>query len=268
MAPIPKNPLDTLPHEGLTDRAAAALRAYIVSNHLAPGTRLPAGPVLASSLGVSHSVLRQAVASLVGLGMLRVVHGSGIYVADVADSEVFQQIASWIGPDSLDEHDYLEVRAIWDRGVYELVMKRARPADLDHLEELGLAMLSADDPKEVDARHHEFHEALLHATGNRFLITLGTILQRFFWEFGYRDGFVHGPPARRFLSGHRSIVELLRSGDPTVIGLIISMHLEPRLGDEDPPESGSGHGHTAVAKGRSRAKAKTSQPTSRKQSKP
>src|ERR1700678_2673487 len=135
-SPVVHSSLDAVSREGLAERAAAALRGYIVANRLAPGTRLPAGPALAASLGVSDNVLRQAVASLVGLGMLRVVHGSGTYVADVADSEVFQQIAAWIGPESLSEHDYLEVRAIWDRGVYELVMKRARPADLDHLEEL------------------------------------------------------------------------------------------------------------------------------------
>ena len=254
--------LDAVSREGLTQRAAAALRSYIVANRLAPGTRLPAGPELAASLGVSDNVLRQAVASLVGLGMLRVAHGSGTYVADIADTEVFKQIAAWIGPESVSEHNYLEVRAIWERGIYELVLKRAQPADLDHLEELASAMVGADDPKEVAAYHQAFHEALWHTTGNPFLVTLGTILQRFFWEFAYRDGLDYGPPVGRFLSGHGSIVQLLRSGDPAVVDQIIDLHLAPHLGDEEVPDQHSHHEHATVPKRQPRAKQKTSQPRS------
>jgi GntR family transcriptional regulator, transcriptional repressor for pyruvate dehydrogenase complex len=267
-SPVVHRSLDAVSREGLTERAAAALRAYIVANRLAPGTRLPAGPDLASSLGVSHNVLRQAVASLVGLGMLRVAHGSGTYVADIADSEVFKQIAAWIGPESVNEHDYLEVRAIWERGIYELVLKRAQPADLDHLEELASAMLGAADPKELAAHHQAFHEALWRTTGNPFLVTLGTILQRFFWEFAYRDGLDYGPPVGRFLSGHGSIVQLLRSGDPEVVDQIIELHLAPHLGDEEVLPRPPDHGHPHVAKRPPREKEKTSQPKQSRQSKP
>jgi GntR family transcriptional regulator, transcriptional repressor for pyruvate dehydrogenase complex len=266
-SPIGDNSLGAVSREGLTERAAAALRAYIVANRLAPGTRLPAGPVLASSLGVSHNVLRQAIASLVGLGMLRVVHGSGTYVADIADSEVFEQIVSWIGPESVSEHDFLEVRAIWERGIYELVLKRAQPADLDHLEELASAMSGADDKKEVAAHHQAFHEALWHTTGNPFLVTLGTILQRFFWEFAYRDGLNFGPPVGRFLSSHGAIVQLLRSGDPENVEQMMAVHLSPHLGDEEVPDHPD-HGHTVVPKRRPRAKQKTSEPRNRRYSKP
>jgi DNA-binding FadR family transcriptional regulator len=122
--------------------------------------------------------------------MLRVVHGSGTYAADIAGSDVFQQIAAWVGPETLREQDYLEVRAIWERGVYELVMKRASSAQLDHLEQLVSAMLSASGSQEAESMHQQFHEALLAATGNDFLATVGTILQRCFWGSGYRDGSV------------------------------------------------------------------------------
>ena len=55
--PIVNRSLDAVSREGLTERAAAALRAYIVVNRLAPGTRLPAGPVLASARFDSQSLL-------------------------------------------------------------------------------------------------------------------------------------------------------------------------------------------------------------------
>jgi DNA-binding FadR family transcriptional regulator len=148
------------------------------------------------------------------------------------------------------------------------VLKRAQPADLDHLEELAAAMLGTDDPKEVAAHHLAFHEALLHTTKNHFLVTLGTILYRFFWGFGYRDGSNYGPPVGRFRSSHGSMVQLLRSGDPDVVEQIIDLHLSPHLGDEEVPERHPDHGKTAVAKRQPRDKEKTSQPRKSRQSKP
>lgn len=231
--PFKSGELRVVSRRRLTDQTAAALRDYILSNRLAPGTRLPAETTLAGSLGVSRNVLRQAVASLEGLGMLRVTQGSGTYVADLADTTVFQQIAAWMGSKPLSENDYLEVRAIWERGIYELVMERATPADLDHLEELANAMLHTDNNTEADSLHQDFHEALLQITGNQFLVTVGTILHRFFWEFGYRDELVRKPPASRLLEGHRSIVQILRSRDRGEIQRMIDLHLSPHLSADD-----------------------------------
>jgi GntR family transcriptional repressor for pyruvate dehydrogenase complex len=226
--------LEPVARQRLTDGAATALREFIVKNRLAPGTRLPAEPSLAASLGVSRNVLRQAVASLNGVGMLRVTQGSGTYVADIADSDVFQHIAAWIGTESLSESDYLEVRVIWERGLYELVMERASVADLDRLDEIASAMLEAEEP-ELSALHEEFHHTLLSATGNPFLVTLGTILQKFFWEYGYRVGHVGQPPRGRLVASHQSIVRLLRSGDRDQIDRVIDLHLSPHLDDDDLP---------------------------------
>jgi GntR family transcriptional regulator, transcriptional repressor for pyruvate dehydrogenase complex len=225
--------LPVVSRKRLKDQTAAALRDYILSNRLAPGTRLPAEASLAGSLGVSRNVLRQAVSSLEGLGMLRVTQGSGTYVADLADTSVFQQIAAWMGSETLSEKDYLEVRAIWDRGVYELAMARATPADLDRLDELATALLDAEEPQQPSSQHEEFHDALLHLTGNQFLVTIGTILRRFFWEFGYRDEIVRKPPEPRVLESHRAIVALLRTGDPKNIQQMIDLHLSPHVAADD-----------------------------------
>jgi GntR family transcriptional regulator, transcriptional repressor for pyruvate dehydrogenase complex len=218
----------------LTDQTAAALREYIVANQLAPGTRLPAEPSLAASLGVSRNVLRQAVASLEALGMLRVTQGSGTYVADLADTEVFQQIATWIGSDTLTEQDYFEVRAIWERGIYELVIARAEDADIDRLDALARAIVETTDAEEAETRHEEFHQSLLRITDNQFLVTVGTILHRFFWEFGYRHAVIRKPPEDRVLDSHRRIVELLRTRDPANIDKMIAVHLSPQLSGDDP----------------------------------
>jgi GntR family transcriptional repressor for pyruvate dehydrogenase complex len=250
MNPPPSGPLYAVSRERLTERAEAVLREYIVANRLAPGTQLPPEPSLADSLGVSRNVLRQAVASL--QGMLRVTQGSGTFVADPANTEVFQRIADWMGPDTLTEKDYLEVRAIWERGVYELVLERATPSDLDRLDEIASMLLETGDPKDIHARHLEFHELMLAVTGNSFLVTMGNILYRFFWEFGYRDGLVRKPPEVRVLEGHRTIVQFLRTGDPGTISQMIDVHLSPHLHADDKGQAGDDAGsHEGLTKAKS-----------------
>ncbi len=231
--PLGEKTLQAVSRERLRERTAAELREYVLANRLAPGTQLPPETALAEQLGVSRNVLRQAVASLEGLGMLRVAHGSGTYVADPADSEVFRQIAAWMGTDALTESDYLEVRGVWERGVYALVMERATDADLERLDALAATLTAADEPNEIVAHHDEFHETLLRLTGNPFLVTMGTILARFFWEFGYRNAPVRKPPEGRLFAAHRTIVAVLRERDPSRLQELVDLHLSPNLYDND-----------------------------------
>ncbi len=227
--PLGEKTLRAVSRERLRERTAAELREFVLVNRLAPGTQLPPETALAEQLGVSRNVLRQAVASLEGIGMLKVSHGSGTYVADLADSEVFRQIAAWMGTDTLTEQDYFEVRGIWERGVYALVMERASDADLDELEELGEAIAASATSVESHERHDEFHATLLRLTGNSFLVTMGTILARFFWEFGYATAPVRKPREERLFAAHSAMVALLRQRDPGRLQELVELHLSPTL---------------------------------------
>ncbi|MGH7918615.1 MAG: FadR/GntR family transcriptional regulator [Candidatus Dormibacteraceae bacterium] len=229
----PTQPLRAISRESLAEQAATALRDYILANQLAPGHRLPAEPVLAAQLGVSRNVLRQAVASLQTIGVLRVTHGSGTFVADPADSDVFQQIAGWMGSKPVSERDYLEVRGIWERGVYDLVLRHATAEDLERLEDMASGMETAAGKEEAERLHDAYHEALLETTGNPFLVTMGTILQRFFFEFAYQDAVARKPPEPRLWTSHREILRLLRRRDPELIGRMVDLHVAPHLKGDD-----------------------------------
>jgi DNA-binding FadR family transcriptional regulator len=225
--------LRSLARESLAEQAAAELRDYILANQLAPGTQLPAESVLAQQLGVSRNVLRQAVASLQTMGFLRVTHGSGTFVADPSESDVFQQLAAWVGRKPVSEEDYFEVRAIWERGVYELVMRCASDADLDVLESMAKEMEAATGREEAERLHDAYHEALLGVTGNQFLVTMGMILQHFFFDFVYRDESARKPPEPRLWTSHRQILRLLRRRDPETIPQMVELHLAPHLTSDE-----------------------------------
>jgi GntR family transcriptional repressor for pyruvate dehydrogenase complex len=217
--------LRTLPRDRLIDRAAEAIKDHILANQLQGGDRLPSEAELARSLGVSRNVVRQAVSSLSALGMVRVAQGRGIYVAEVADTDVFRQLAAWIDTSDLDDADYLAVRSIFERGIFELIIERASDEDLDRVEAAARAMHAATGDAEVQRLHDAFHQALLAATGNRFLLTLGTILMRFFWSVAANGPRVtHVPPAE-MQESHLRLAALLRRRQPADIPAMIALHL-------------------------------------------
>lgn len=218
--------LRAIPRDRLIDRAAQEIKDFILGNELVPGDRVPSETELAKSLRVSRNVVRQAISSLEAIGVVRVAHGRGIYVADVANTDVFRQIASWLDTSDLHETDFFEVRSIFERGVLELVIERAADADLDRLEAVARRLQEAREEGEIGDLHDQFHRALLEATGNRFLVTLGTILSRFFWSVGYDSPHVYKWSAADLQTNHLHIVELLRRRCREDIPSMIHAHLE------------------------------------------
>src|SRR6266550_3348615 len=68
----------------LAERVMARLGADIRGGRLAPGDRLPTEQELTSTMGVSRTVVREAVAALRADGLVVTRRGSGAYVADPA----------------------------------------------------------------------------------------------------------------------------------------------------------------------------------------
>ena len=217
--------LQTLPRERLIDRATEAIKHHILSNQLKGGDRLPSETELARSLGVSRNVVRQAVSSLEMLGIVRVAQGRGIYVADLANTDVFRQLAAWIDTSGLDNQEYLQVRTIFERGIFELLVAQASDADLDHIEAVAQALDDAPSDEEIHRLHDEFHQACLAGTGNRFLLTIGTILYRFFWSVAAVGPRVRQMSPAEMQVSHLRVAKLLRQRRQKDVAAMIALHL-------------------------------------------
>ncbi|MGH2458382.1 MAG: FadR/GntR family transcriptional regulator [Chloroflexota bacterium] len=86
------------------EQVAEALKRYILTNRLAPGTQLPTERQLASALVVGRNLVREALNSLVALGMIEKRQGSGIYVREFNADGLAEQLSFGLG----DEMAYWE----------------------------------------------------------------------------------------------------------------------------------------------------------------
>lgn len=198
----------------LTARIRGEILAYIADRRFGPGERLPSERDLAAKLGVSRPSLREAVKSLEAEGRLDVRHGQGVFVAtsvteralrhsllgtelDVAEIYAMREVlevpaAQWAAERS-DQEAIAHVRAAHDR---LLEASSKDPVDFDELQLLDVA----------------FHQSIVQAAGNRFLVqtqgVLGEILVR-----GMSSTLVVEGRLEMSRGEHRTILDAILDGD-------------------------------------------------------
>lgn len=152
----------------LAEQAAQSLLEYIATTELKPGHALPAEAKLASELGVSRQVIREAIKSLEGKGVLLMINGKGAIVKpiDAGPLQAFFQRAMQLDTSAILE--LIDVR----RGIEmqsALLAARARTQDeLARMTEIVAQMSTClADPNryiELDASLHLHIAAATHNT--------------------------------------------------------------------------------------------------------
>lgn len=76
-------------------------------------------------LGVSRLVVREALQTLAGMGLIEIQQGRGAFVRDTAQISVFDQLTFGLDLDQLRYDDVIEARVMLDLAVLELCMSCA-----------------------------------------------------------------------------------------------------------------------------------------------
>jgi DNA-binding FadR family transcriptional regulator len=153
-------PLDKTP---LTEQAAEAIKRQILTQHLQTGDRLPSERQLCETLGISRSILREALSVLVGQKIVTKVPGKGVFVADFDRRSLGVDIRLII-TDRAELGALRDLRNMLEIGALELVVQRITPEELDRLagmiEEMEQQVSQGGWINELDA---QFHLALFRA---------------------------------------------------------------------------------------------------------
>src|SRR5690348_17673599 len=95
---------------GLVERTEEQLEKLIVKGSYHPGQRLPSERELGQQLGVSKTVVREAIRSLAARGLVEVRPGSGMYIRQVSDEMVTRPMALLLRSSVLDVSHVHELR--------------------------------------------------------------------------------------------------------------------------------------------------------------
>lgn len=164
--------------ERLSDQVAAQLLSMVKSNTIRPGEKLPSERELCELLGVSRTVVREGVRSLVAKGLLEVRHGGGTVVRAPDPALASEMMTMLLGAGSNVAFTHIqEVRRLLEVEIAELAAERRDDVDLERMEaQLMLMVQHATDPEHWAEADVAFHATIATATHNPlYLVLLSSI---------------------------------------------------------------------------------------------
>lgn len=181
MSSLPADILRPLgPAKNRTSEVVERLTAEIGSGRIAPGERLPTEQELTAALGVSRTVVREAVAVLRAEGLVETRQGVGAFVVRNIQRRPFR-----IDPDGLhsiaEVVEVMELRTGIEVEAAGIAAERANAASRRNMAK-SLAAIDAAVARGDAAIDEDFafHQAIAESTGNphfmRFLEFLGRFL--------------------------------------------------------------------------------------------
>jgi GntR family transcriptional repressor for pyruvate dehydrogenase complex len=168
------------PAPPLTREIAERIAEQIATARLPPGAKLPTEQEMVAAMGVSRTVVREAVAALRARGLVITRQGAGAFVAADADRQPFRLAFDGL-PSIAEVLDVMELRASVEVEAAGLAAERGSAAALRRvgasLKAIDAALGRGEGAIDED---FAFHRAVAEATGNpqfaRFLEYLGRFI--------------------------------------------------------------------------------------------
>lgn len=222
----------------LADRVAAILSEEIESGRLAAGDKLPTEVQLVEQLGVSRTVIREAVSRLRNAGLVEPRQGRGVFVMPRRTRPLDLEAES--SGTKAKVMQIVEVRRAMEGEAASLAATRATPDDIARMRQslaaIDKAVAAGGDGVDEDLA---FHQSIAESTGNAVMVStvryLGEVLRS-----GIR--VTRANEARRgdFIEAvrveHHAILEAVESGDARAARTAVRRHMKhaaSRLQDAD-----------------------------------
>lgn len=180
----------------LRDVVFETLRRAILMGELEPGERLMELQ-LSEKLGVSRTPIREAIRKLELEGLVTMIPRKGAAVAQITEQDL---------------QDVLEVRASLEELAVELACKRISEEELARLHtclEEFRHVLQSKEVTKIAEKDVEFHDIIIHSTGNRRLVQMLNNLreQMYRYRVEYLKHSTHYP---QLIQEHEDILRSLQ----------------------------------------------------------
>jgi len=205
-------PLQPLNTQTLTQQAVDTLHAYILARAKDTTWILPSQGELTRMLGVSRTVLREAMNLLQARGLVSIEQGKRMQVKPVGPEAAIVSLDAMLQRTEGSLLHLVEVRRPLESEIAALAAERADEALLLRAEESVRELAAAQTLEAQIAADTRFHRLLAEATGNPvFVALLDTVagLLRVSRDHTIGTFGVHAA-----LEGHRDILAALRRRDP------------------------------------------------------
>jgi GntR family transcriptional regulator, transcriptional repressor for pyruvate dehydrogenase complex len=244
----------------LTMQVVNHIRAMIEDGTLQPGDKIPPERELARKLKISRASLRTGIGYLAAMGMMKVRHGVGTFVAD-GPPEIGRSSLSLLGAlHGFKSWQIFEARLLLESALAALAAERGREEHFTALaEEVAEMYATTDDPAEYLIHDVRFHRTIAQASGNPILAALmETITTALYDE--RRKTVERARDLKISAETHREIYRAIRARNAGDARRIMERHLQLAKSAREVEESASernGRSRLVKPAGGRRTKART-----------
>ncbi|WP_312794876.1 FadR/GntR family transcriptional regulator [Tianweitania sp.] len=208
--------------KSLTSRTIESLKALISDGTLQTGDKLPTLAELGDQMGVSRTVIREAVASLRSEGVLDARHGVGIFIRDQSKAAAAEPHASVLDPLarlSLPFLDLLELRMAFEVHAAGLAAQRRSWAQEANMwEALKQFEAAVEEEEGLDDHDFAFHRSIAEATNNSaftefFSVMSRKIMPQQTFSRNLHPSLITRDYIHNTVVEHRAICDAISSGD-------------------------------------------------------
>ena len=196
-------------NRALSEKIIAQISDALVAGELKPGDRLPPERELAEQFGVSRTVIRDAVKTLAGRGILHVKHGAGIFVTTLEENAIGRlgALSDILPLQGVRLRDLFEIRKVLEAEGAEWAARRRNDYHLKRLRGvLEDAHRNSENLEVLSERDAQFHVAIAEASQNLVLVRVMLILLDLLAQ-SRRESLSIPGRAKLSLKDHERIVE-------------------------------------------------------------
>ena len=221
-----KNSLKSIDTSSLVDKVEANLVALLKERKLKVGDSIPKEMELAELLGVSRTVIREALLRLRMLGLIESKKKKG---AVITSPEIFGTLNKTLNPYLLSKEtlrDIFEIRLALEIGMADFIFHRITPKDISELREIVAKEPAATEQHLFNTEHEvAFHGKLYQISENESLKKFQHMLLPVF-EYVHSSGLLKKAGGERKFVSHKGLVDILENGSPELFRNAMRNHLE------------------------------------------
>lgn len=226
MESITMNNFQGLDTSTLVDKVEARLVELLQQRKLKVGDAIPKELELAESLGVSRTVIREALLRLRVMGLIESKKKKG---AVITSPDLFAVMSKSMNPHILDTStlkDMFEIRLVLEVGMADFIFHRITKADVDALKEIVKNEPPVTDYHLFNIEHEiAFHGKLYEITGNAAMMKFQQMLLPVF-DYVHNSGLLKKPVTPKKFVSHKGLVDIIENGSPEIFRNAMRNHLE------------------------------------------
>jgi GntR family transcriptional regulator, transcriptional repressor for pyruvate dehydrogenase complex len=210
----------------LVDKVEASLVQLLQERKFTVGDVIPKEVELAQVLGVSRTVIREALTRLRIMGLIESKKKKG---SVITSPDLFGMMSKSMNPHILDQEtlkEIFEIRLVLEIGMADLLFHRIKKEDIEELRQIVSNEPPATQYHLFNIEHEiAFHGKLYEITGNNTLKKFQKMLLPVF-DYVHNSGLLKTQPLLKMFVSHKGLVDILEDGTPEQFRNAMRNHLE------------------------------------------